>query len=70
MNIFHCFSLCGKTFNTNLFEISKVIKDPELRERHLGDVQGLLFREAAKVCPEAYRAFSSRRTDQVIPVSS
>ncbi|XVF59474.1 hypothetical protein PTKIN_Ptkin07bG0278700 [Pterospermum kingtungense] len=49
---------CGK------FE---VIKDPDLRERHLGDVQGLLFREAAKVCPEAYRAFSSRRTDQVIP---
>ncbi|KAG4169177.1 hypothetical protein ERO13_A12G083066v2 [Gossypium hirsutum] len=37
------------------------------RERHLGDVQGLLFREAAKVCPQAYRAFSSRRTDQVIP---
>ncbi|XP_012437005.1 phosphoglycerate mutase-like protein 4 isoform X1 [Gossypium raimondii] len=49
---------CGK------FE---VIKDPDLRERHLGDVQGLLFREAAKVCPQAYRAFSSRRTDQVIP---
>ncbi|XP_022751296.1 phosphoglycerate mutase-like protein 4 isoform X3 [Durio zibethinus] len=49
---------CGK------FE---VIKDPDLRERHLGDVQGLLFREAAKVCPEAYSAFSSRRTDQVIP---
>ncbi|KAK8606829.1 hypothetical protein V6N13_052585 [Hibiscus sabdariffa] len=49
---------CGK------FE---VIKDPDLRERHLGDVQGLLFREAAKVCPEAYRAFSSRATNQVIP---
>lgn len=47
----------------------KVIKDPDLRERHLGDVQGLLFREAAKVCPQAYRAFSSRRTGQVIPVS-
>ncbi|XVE87172.1 hypothetical protein DITRI_Ditri18aG0094600 [Diplodiscus trichospermus] len=49
---------CGK------FE---VIKDPDLRERHLGDVQGLKFREAARVRPEAYRAFSSRRTDQVIP---
>ncbi|XP_039003750.1 phosphoglycerate mutase-like protein 4 [Hibiscus syriacus] len=45
----------------------EVIKDPDLRERHLGDVQGLLFREAAKVHPEAYRAFSSRRTNQVIP---
>ncbi|OMP02065.1 Histidine phosphatase superfamily, clade-1 [Corchorus olitorius] len=51
-------SSCGKL---------QVIQDPDLRERHLGDVQGLLFREAAKVRPEAYRAFSSRRTDQVIP---
>ncbi|KAK5775215.1 hypothetical protein PVK06_043085 [Gossypium arboreum] len=47
--------------------VDGVIKDPDLRERHLGDVQGLLFREAAKVCPQAYRAFSSRWTDQVIP---
>ncbi|KAK6237600.1 hypothetical protein QUC31_003069 [Theobroma cacao] len=45
----------------------QVIKDPELRERHVGDVQGLLFREAAKVSPEAYRAFSSHSTDRVIP---
>ncbi|KAK6287919.1 hypothetical protein POUND7_014098 [Theobroma cacao] len=48
----------------------QVIKDPELRERHVGDVQGLLFREAAKVSPEAYRAFSSHSTDRVIPFAS
>ncbi|KAL9461430.1 hypothetical protein AB3S75_004429 [Citrus x aurantiifolia] len=45
----------------------KVIEDPELRERHLGDLQGLVFREAAKVCPIAYHAFLSRKTDQDIP---
>ncbi|ESR39083.1 phosphoglycerate mutase-like protein 4 [Citrus sinensis] len=45
----------------------KVIEDPELRERHLGDLQGLVFREAAKVCPIAYQAFLSGKTDQDIP---
>ncbi|KAB1998247.1 hypothetical protein ES319_D12G076200v1 [Gossypium barbadense] len=33
---------CGK------FE---VIKDPDLRERHLGDVQGLLFRDSQSLSP-------------------
>lgn len=47
----------------------QVIEDPELRERHLGDLQGLVFREAAKVCPIAYQAFLSGKTDQDIPVS-
>ncbi|KAI8032881.1 Phosphoglycerate mutase-like protein 4 [Camellia lanceoleosa] len=45
----------------------EIIKEPDLRERHLGDLQGLVHHEAAKVCPKAYRAFSSRRTDQEIP---
>ena len=48
----------------------QVIKDPDLRERHLGDLQGLVHHEAVKLCPQAYRALSSRRTDQEIPVST
>ncbi|KAG8474688.1 hypothetical protein CXB51_031145 [Gossypium anomalum] len=34
-----------------------VIQDPDLRERHLGDVQGLLFREAAKFVPRLTEHF-------------
>uniref|UniRef100_A0A5B7AN45 Putative phosphoglycerate mutase-like protein 4 n=1 Tax=Davidia involucrata TaxID=16924 RepID=A0A5B7AN45_DAVIN len=45
----------------------EVIKDPDLRERHMGDLQGVVFHDAAKVSPKAYQAFSSRRTDQEIP---
>ncbi|KAL3344542.1 hypothetical protein AABB24_023799 [Solanum stoloniferum] len=45
----------------------EVIKDPELRERHLGDLQGISLREAAKSQPLAYKAFLSDRNDQVIP---
>ncbi|XP_052195780.1 phosphoglycerate mutase-like protein 4 isoform X4 [Diospyros lotus] len=45
----------------------EVSKDPDLRERHLGDLQGLLLHEAAKISPKAYRALLSRRTDQEIP---
>ncbi|XP_024026057.1 phosphoglycerate mutase-like protein 4 isoform X2 [Morus notabilis] len=45
----------------------EVIKDTGLRERHLGDLQGLVFRDAMKVCPEAYEAFVSPRKDQEIP---
>nr|XP_011464323.1 PREDICTED: phosphoglycerate mutase-like protein 4 [Fragaria vesca subsp. vesca] len=44
-----------------------VVTDPNLRERHLGDLQGLVIREAAKLSPEAYRAFNSHRTCQDIP---
>lgn len=45
----------------------EVIKDPDLRERHLGDLQGLLFHEIAKINPEAHKAFVSHRKDQEIP---
>ncbi|XP_015953303.1 phosphoglycerate mutase-like protein 4 isoform X1 [Arachis duranensis] len=45
----------------------EVIKDSDLRERHLGDLQGLIYREAAKTHPIAHKAFSSRNEDQEIP---
>ncbi|XWS29384.1 hypothetical protein CRYUN_Cryun24cG0025100 [Craigia yunnanensis] len=45
----------------------EVITDPDLRERNLGDLQGLVFREAAKLSPKAYKAFISHRTAQDIP---
>ncbi|KAG2719860.1 hypothetical protein I3760_02G010800 [Carya illinoinensis] len=45
----------------------EVIKEPNLRERHLGDLQGLVLREAAKLSPEAYQALSNHKTDQEIP---
>ncbi|CAI0553742.1 unnamed protein product [Linum tenue] len=46
----------------------EVIKEPGLRERHLGDLQGLSLSEAAKASPEAYEAFLSHKTSQEIPV--
>lgn len=45
----------------------EVIKDAGLRERHLGNLQGLVFRDAARVHPEAYEAFVSPRKNQEIP---
>ncbi|XP_058228451.1 phosphoglycerate mutase-like protein 4 isoform X1 [Rhododendron vialii] len=45
----------------------EVIKDLDLRERHLGDLQGLVYHEASKICPKAYGALSSHRTNQQIP---
>ncbi|XVF61130.1 hypothetical protein PTKIN_Ptkin08bG0104400 [Pterospermum kingtungense] len=45
----------------------EVITDPDLRERNLGDLQGLVFREAAKLSSKAYKAFASHRTAQDIP---
>ncbi|PIA46433.1 hypothetical protein AQUCO_01500164v1 [Aquilegia coerulea] len=47
----------------------EVVQDKDLRERHLGDLQGLVLQEAAKTKPEAYEAFVSRKRDQEIPVS-
>ncbi|XP_011039205.1 PREDICTED: phosphoglycerate mutase-like protein 4 [Populus euphratica] len=47
--------------------VAEVIKDPDLRERNLGDLQGLVLQEAAKVSAVAYRAFKSHRTNQDIP---
>ncbi|XP_044469839.1 phosphoglycerate mutase-like protein 4 isoform X2 [Mangifera indica] len=45
----------------------EVIEDQDLRERHLGDLQGLVFSEAAKICPDAHKALASQRTDMEIP---
>ncbi|KAF3489349.1 hypothetical protein F2Q69_00056603 [Brassica cretica] len=45
----------------------RVITDPDLRERHLGDMQGLVYQEASKIRPIAYKAFLSNRTDVDIP---
>ncbi|KAI3452050.1 hypothetical protein Pfo_008715 [Paulownia fortunei] len=47
--------------------VLEVTKDPDLRERHLGDLQGVVFHETAKVNPEAHKAFVSNRDDQEIP---
>ncbi|KAG8384411.1 hypothetical protein BUALT_Bualt04G0115200 [Buddleja alternifolia] len=47
--------------------VLEVTKEPDLRERHLGDLQGVVFHEAAKTNPEAHRAFTSNREDQEIP---
>ncbi|XVF17729.1 hypothetical protein REPUB_Repub10bG0148700 [Reevesia pubescens] len=44
-----------------------VITDQDLRERNLGDLQGLVYREAAKLSSKSFKAFSSHRTDQDIP---
>ncbi|XP_030466888.1 phosphoglycerate mutase-like protein 4 [Syzygium oleosum] len=45
----------------------EVIADPNLRERNLGELQGLQLRAASSVCPQAYKAFLSPKTDQEIP---
>ncbi|KAK3412177.1 hypothetical protein EUGRSUZ_I00966, partial [Eucalyptus grandis] len=45
----------------------EVIKDLGLRERNFGELQGLQPHVAASVCPEAYKALQSQKTDQEIP---
>ncbi|OUZ99804.1 Histidine phosphatase superfamily [Macleaya cordata] len=47
--------------------VLEVIQDPDLRERNLGDLQGLVLREAATLKPEAYQAFVSGKADKDIP---
>ncbi|KAL8473136.1 hypothetical protein ACS0TY_030100 [Phlomoides rotata] len=47
--------------------ILEVTKDAGLRERHLGDLQGVVFHEAAKDNPVAHRSFVSNREDEEIP---
>ncbi|KAK1263755.1 hypothetical protein QJS04_geneDACA011980 [Acorus gramineus] len=47
--------------------LPEVIRDPELRERHLGDLQGLVYHDIAKLNPKAYQAFCSHKSDQEIP---
>ncbi|XP_077224788.1 phosphoglycerate mutase family protein [Tasmannia lanceolata] len=48
-------------------DLLEVTQDSTLRERHLGDLQGLVLREAAKIKTKAYQAFLSPKTDQEIP---
>ncbi|KAL8143416.1 hypothetical protein V2J09_016448 [Rumex salicifolius] len=47
----------------------QVIKDRDLRERHLGALQGRVLQgqELMRSCPEAYEALVSSRMDQEIP---
>ncbi|RRT71752.1 hypothetical protein B296_00027142 [Ensete ventricosum] len=52
----------------NASRIVQVILDPGLRERHLGDLQGLTLRDAAKLRPEAYKIFLSGKRDGEIPM--
>ncbi|KAF7141672.1 hypothetical protein RHSIM_Rhsim06G0046200 [Rhododendron simsii] len=47
--------------------VSEVIQDANLRERHLGDLQGFVLHEAANHKPNAYQATLSARTDEEIP---
>ncbi|KAL1541561.1 phosphoglycerate mutase (2,3-diphosphoglycerate-independent) [Salvia divinorum] len=47
--------------------VIEVTKEADLRERHLGDLQGVVFHEAHIVKPEAHKAFVSPREDQEIP---
>ena len=49
--------------------IVQVVFDPALRERHIGDLQGMKFQDAATEKPEAYKAFVSHKRNQPIPVS-
>ncbi|GAB4818808.1 hypothetical protein N2152v2_005854 [Parachlorella kessleri] len=43
------------------------VQQPQLRERHLGVIQGLTYREAEVQMPEAYRALMSHSTSERIP---
>ncbi|XP_073018794.1 phosphoglycerate mutase-like protein 4 [Primulina eburnea] len=47
--------------------VHQVNKDPKLRERHVGVLQGVIARETAISHPEAHKAFVSLRRDQEIP---
>ncbi|KAM7263445.1 hypothetical protein ACFE04_001128 [Oxalis oulophora] len=47
--------------------VQEVVRDPDLRERHLGELQGLVYKEASVSNPKACQAVSSHRTDKEIP---
>lgn len=59
--------VCFKVEFVLLF-LSQVVLDPALRERHLGDLQGLTLDKAAKQKPAAHKIFLSSRRDQELPV--
>ncbi|PWZ57307.1 Phosphoglycerate mutase-like protein 4 [Zea mays] len=44
-----------------------VVFDPALRERHIGDLQGMTLQDAATERPEAYKAFMSHKRNQQVP---
>ncbi|KAH0895335.1 hypothetical protein HID58_044903 [Brassica napus] len=46
---------------------SEVTEVPELKERHVGSLQGLYWKEGAEKEPEAYSAFFSTQNDLEIP---
>lgn len=46
-----------------------MIEVPDLKERHVGSLQGLYWKEGAEKEPEAYSAFFSSQNDLEIPVS-
>jgi broad specificity phosphatase PhoE len=50
--------------------LSQVVFDPALRERHIGDLQGVTLQVAATEKPEAYKAFLSHKRNHQIPVSN
>lgn len=45
----------------------KVVTDKDLRERHIGDLQGLTYTESPNVNPKAFEALKSPRSDLEIP---
>ncbi|XP_006660212.1 phosphoglycerate mutase-like protein 4 [Oryza brachyantha] len=47
--------------------LPNVVFDPALRERHIGDLQGLKYEDAATQRPEAYKAFLSHKRNRQIP---
>ncbi|KAG8087399.1 hypothetical protein GUJ93_ZPchr0010g7804 [Zizania palustris] len=47
--------------------LPNVVFDPALRERHIGNLQGLKYEDAAKEKPEAYKAFTSHKRNRQIP---
>ncbi|XP_072977472.1 phosphoglycerate mutase-like protein 4 isoform X1 [Typha angustifolia] len=47
--------------------LPEVVLDQALRERNLGDLQGLTLRDAAKIKPKAYKLFLSSKREQEVP---
>ncbi|KAF3339442.1 phosphoglycerate mutase-like protein 4 [Carex littledalei] len=51
----------------NQCDLKEVILDQQLRERNLGDLQGLTLVDAQKMKPNVYKDFLSHKIDQEIP---
>ncbi|XP_015698495.2 phosphoglycerate mutase-like protein 4 [Oryza brachyantha] len=47
--------------------VSNLVLNPALRERHMGDLHGLTFDDAVRSKPDAYKAFTSEDRSQEIP---